>query len=603
LTGLATHWRWLCLLLILLGSFSSARAAIVLDDQQAAWTLGPHLRYLLDETKSLTPETLQQQPPAWHTSEQSNLTLGYQKAPLWITWDLQRTPTAPARWYAVFHYPLLDQIELYLYSEAQQRIVQTWKSGDHHAFADRQFRHPKFIAPLDLNVGDTYRVWVKISTEGALQIPLTLESVEHFWEVDRYRSMFEAGIYFICLAMALYNGVLFFALRDKSFLFYSLYIFFFIIGVGGLHGWASEFVGQQNPRLQDWCIIQGGLIAVACAGAFATHFMRLAQIAPRAHRFLIWQALFTLLLALALLYTPYQVASKSAAGITLISSVLMVFIAIAVWYQTRSRQAAFYCVSWLFLLVGAGLNMGSKFGLVPTTVLSEEGLRFGALFEIMVLSFALADRVNQDRKATEAAQRKVIDIQATMNAELEKQVKTRTCELEALNQILHQNSITDPLTGVFNRRHYDDVLDKEFRRAARDDQPIAVLMVDLDHFKKINDTHGHPMGDYCLKQAAETINNTVKRPPDIVARYGGEEFVVLLPNTPPTGAREVAQQILEALRALEIATHDGHRIPLTASIGIGACQAHPGQAAAELMLAADQALYRAKHGGRNRVAS
>lgn len=595
------HWfsvAFLCTLII--GQPARANTILMLD-ATTSHPVHEQLSYLIDTSDALTPQRLTEEQHVWLPGDTAHLNLGYQDHPLWIKWQMRTQAATPERWYIVIHYPLLDDIQVFLRNVGQGQIEQQWAGGDHLPFSKRQLTHPKFIMPVMLTENTTYEVLVRVSTSGAVQVPITLETPEHFWQTDRYLTIFEAGSYFICFVMALYNLVLFVYLRDKSYLFYVLYIVFFVIGFGSLRGWGGEFLFTETPHLQNVGIIQGGLIAIACAGAFATSFMRLSQISPRMHRLVLGQAALTLAMAVALIPVPYHTAIQITAGLTLLSSVNMVIIAVSVWYRTRSRQAGLYCVSWMLLLIGVGLNMSGKFGLVPVNFITEEGLRIGALLEILFLSLALADRVNQDRAATEAAQRQIIDMQASMNAELEKQVKARTRELETLNEILHQNSITDPLTGIPNRRHFDDILRKEFKRAARDDLSIAVLMVDLDHFKKINDTHGHPMGDHCLKVAAQTLNQAVKRPPDIVARYGGEEFAVLLPNTPLAGAREVAQQILEAFRALSIVTFEGHPVPVTASIGAAACTPRPGESPDALMHAADTALYRAKNDGRNQV--
>lgn len=598
---LRLHWLAIAGIFVLtLCQLARADEGLTLDAPRS-FSAAPHISYLIDNSDKLTADAIVHGEYAWQRGSQAHLNLGYQEHPLWIKWRMQTRGDAPAPWYIIIHYPLLDEIEVFLRNVDQDRIESHWQGGDHLPFSRRELAHPKFIMPVTLTDHTTYEVIMRVNTSGAVQVPVTVESPEYFWQHERYLTIFEAGSYFISLAMALYNFVLFIFLRDRSYLFYVLYIVFFVVGFGSLRGWSGEFLFPETPALQNAGIIQGGLIAIACAGLFATSFMRLSQTSPRLHRVVTGQALLALFMALALLPVPYHWAIQITAGLTLLSSVNMVFVAVNVWWRTRSRQAALYCVSWLILLIGAGLNMSGKFGLLPVNFITEEGLRIGALFEIMFLSFALADRVNQDRTATEAAQRQIIEIQASMNSELEKQVKARTQELESLNIILHQNSITDPLTGVANRRHFDDVISREFKRAARDDLSLSVLMIDLDHFKKINDSHGHPMGDHCLKQAADTISTAIKRPPDIVARYGGEEFAVLLPNTPTTGAREVAQQILDSLRALDIVTFDGHRIPLTASIGIATALPRPGDEPTALMRAADAALYRAKHGGRNRV--
>jgi diguanylate cyclase (GGDEF)-like protein len=169
--------------------------------------------------------------------------------------------------------------------------------------------------------------------------------------------------------------------------------------------------------------------------------------------------------------------------------------------------------------------------------------------------------------------------------------------------LLEQESITDHLTGGYNRRYLDRRLDEEFARARRHVQPLTVLLVDIDHFKRVNDTHGHASGDVALGHVGHLILNTA-RSTDIVARYGGDELMVIAPITPPSQALVLAERVRRRIETevLQIERTPGERvaIPMTVSVGVAALEwdmAGP----AQLIEAADRALYRAKAAGRNRV--
>jgi len=175
--------------------------------------------------------------------------------------------------------------------------------------------------------------------------------------------------------------------------------------------------------------------------------------------------------------------------------------------------------------------------------------------------------------------------------------------MKAQESALKKLAATDPLTGAFNRRGLDDALDREWRRAQRTRESLAMIMVDLDHFKDYNDFYGHPAGDECIKTVVGILRSNVRRSVDIVARYGGEEFVVLLPGTDVDGACRVGETLCTAVRTKKI-SHE--KSPLgrfvTASFGVAAVVPDRASAPALLVAAADEALYEAKHGGRNRVA-
>jgi diguanylate cyclase (GGDEF)-like protein/PAS domain S-box-containing protein len=161
--------------------------------------------------------------------------------------------------------------------------------------------------------------------------------------------------------------------------------------------------------------------------------------------------------------------------------------------------------------------------------------------------------------------------------------------------------VVDALTGIANRRRFDDAIATEWRRALRESSKLSLLLIDADHFKRYNDTYGHVRGDSCLKQIAEAALDIVLRPGDLVARYGGEEFAVILPGTDESGAKAVAEDICQAVRNRRL-PHEGNAPGIvTVSIGCATIVPQRGKTAQNLIESADQALYRAKGRGRNRV--
>lgn len=177
-----------------------------------------------------------------------------------------------------------------------------------------------------------------------------------------------------------------------------------------------------------------------------------------------------------------------------------------------------------------------------------------------------------------------------------------TRRLDEANRELIRLSSVDGLTGISNRRQFDEFLAREWSRGVRGASPMSLLMCDVDFFKQYNDHYGHPAGDECLKTVARVLKTGVHRPADMVARYGGEEFVVVLPDTDAAGAQSVAEELRAALENLAI-PHEGSSLGLvTISIGV-ACSVpqHKSGTAEQLIADADAALYLAKQAGRNQV--
>jgi diguanylate cyclase (GGDEF)-like protein/PAS domain S-box-containing protein len=180
-----------------------------------------------------------------------------------------------------------------------------------------------------------------------------------------------------------------------------------------------------------------------------------------------------------------------------------------------------------------------------------------------------------------------------------KAAEDRLAEAHARLEVL---SSQDGLTGLANRRTFDEKLEIEYRRAERGDMNIAVLMIDVDRFKSFNDRYGHPAGDKCLRRIADAIAVSVRRPGDVTARYGGEEFAVVLPGADEAGAVTVAANIQCAVKELGIEHGDSEWGVATVSIGVAASRpAASSEAPDQLLREADRALYVAKNGGRNAI--
>ncbi len=218
-------------------------------------------------------------------------------------------------------------------------------------------------------------------------------------------------------------------------------------------------------------------------------------------------------------------------------------------------------------------------------------------------------KLNQELE--QRVQERTIELSAR-NIQLSKEIHERQqameelarakAQLENSNRLLEALSVTDPLTGLANRRRFDEVLSKEFARHLRSGAELSLVMLDIDHFKAYNDSYGHVSGDICLQRIAKVIAESAVRAADIAARYGGEEFSCILPDTDLQGARAIAEKIRLGINRLVIA-HDSSTTAdfVSASFGVASVTCQVGMSTSDLIALADKMLYKAKEEGRNRV--
>jgi len=274
----------------------------------------------------------------------------------------------------------------------------------------------------------------------------------------------------------------------------------------------------------------------------------------------------------------------------------------------RQRSAYFFLGAFLLLALGAMTNALRAIGLVPANLFTTNAMQAGSALEMLLLAFALADRFNEMRREKASIQQKLLEAQTTLinnlkqsEQVLEQRVEERTSELQVLNQKLAAQSMTDGLTDIANRRHFDEVLASEWQRAQRGGQPLTLAMLDVDWFKAYNDHFGHLAGDECLRHVARVLGASVGREGDLVARYGGEEFAFLAPATGDAGVVEVAHKIQTALHKLALQHPCSPFGFVTVSIGVAAMVPGPQDTPDLLVRRTDEALYRAKAEGRNRI--
>lgn len=587
--------RQLLPLLVLLLGLQPAQA-VVLQDGMAPLQPGRQLAFMLDTQGQLSP---QQAMSATHAANyrpvsQQTANFGYQRGAVWLRLEVENRSTQ-REWLIGVNYPQIDWLDCYLLSP--DGTLRQQYAGDKRPFGMRPLPHRHFHFRLDLPPGQRTTVYLRAQSGGTLLLPVQLLTPWQLQGLDHHQLLLSGIFIGTLLAMLLYNLLLFFSLREKTYLYYVLYIGSFGLAQATLYGYGSEYLWPAHP-LNDLALPLATSLTGVFLGLFSRRFLELGSQWPAAERVInIFIGLFAVT-AICTLFLDYQLVIKVAIGASLIGPAALFLIGARLWYGGY-RPARYFLVAFAVLLLGFLANGLTSFNLTPDNLLSDYGMPVGSMLEITLLSFALAHRLKLAREDNER-------LQQQHAAELEQRVASRTRALDQAlhdltqaNQQLQRLTVHDALTGLKNRQFFDQHLQHTWRQALRWQQPLGLLMIDIDYFKRVNDSHGHPAGDEALRRIAKVIAGCLRRPGDEAIRYGGEEFAVILPHTDGEGISYLAECIRSRATQLQF-VWEGQAIFLSVSIGAALILPQAGHETQQLVQQADQLLYQAKQGGRNR---
>ena len=372
------------------------------------------------------------------------------------------------------------------------------------------------------------------------------------------------------------------------------------------------YLAELFPAL-SWSVIvrveyTSMLVAVGCAWAFVRGLFP-DEVPALLPRFFGGACALFVLCVLLLPVSLYTQLLPGMQLVILISALLAPVLVMRALLAGREGAGLFLVGLLAIALTAAHDVLLNVYRTLPTSALFAGNLYLlpvGQLVFMLLQTTLLALRASRAFAELETAK---IDLEETRDAvetyarELEKRVAERTAALQDLALELERHARIDGLTGIGNRRFFDEQLDSAWGDHLRRDSELALILVDVDHFKRFNDALGHVEGDAALRAVADVLDLTASRPRDVVARYGGEELAVILPDTGETGACHLAEEMRAAIEDLAIGHPESEFGVVTASIGVAALRPSATHAAEHLVQLADAALYRAKAGGRNRVAT
>lgn len=551
----ARFWRTLattCLWLTLATTAAAAPPAQLGPGDQELDLL-PHLSVLEDPGKSLQLDDLLQSDGARRFAPLGDRTasFGYSRSAWWLRASVTNTSDQPRDMMLRQSYVLLDYFDLYVVH--QGRVLKRWTTGDTLPYSTRPIPHRDYLFPLTIKPGQTLDIYLRARSDGPVNATLGLYSPEALVPALGAEQLALGALFGSFVLLALCTALLYGFVRDEAFAYYLCYVLCYGGYMAVFNGIAQQHLWPETPSL--WGV--GQVVLLMLALHFLLLFSRSLLRAKGRSRWLdrAFLVLQTVILAL-MLAAPFVSYGKLVQPITfaVATSVFMVVAIGITGLKARQAAAGYFLLAWSVFLVGVLLYLAKSVGLLPHTWLTQYGFQIGTIFEFVLLSVALGIRVKEIRA----------------------------------------QSRTDSLTGLANRSRYDELVEQAFAQARAAGTTLGLLVIDVDHFKRVNDTHGHAVGDRVLEGVAESLRRQL--PAQAVAsRYGGEEFVVLVPRTDAASLMALA----EALRRAIAESSPG--IPVTASVGAASTADHAFADPRGLFRAADEALYAAKRTGRDRV--
>lgn len=579
-------------LLVACGFFCSASWAftIKVDAGFEHSNLGKGLQYTASDASQLSAAQISAV-RNWQTVAGKQVNFGFSDHAYLLKFTIENTSQQTQNLVLDIGNIYLDYIDLLVLDE-HGNLVDQARLGDRVPANERSVHHAQYLHHLSAKPNQSLTVVMRVESSSAISVPLTLWQRNTFIEYDFKRTV-SFGLFFgILIMLGLYHSVISLLMRDISLFYYATFIFSILVvfllreGVVSAFIWPDAAFGTESANIIA--------VGTACWGIsfFTSKILLLKNAMPTMDKLLKFFSLSNLIPGLLVGVIDYGLLIRISLSLALVLTILYV-IALTQRVREKYPAAKHLITASCFAVIGITAAILTVLGVLPVNAISQVGIYGCITLMGLFYSLSISYRMNLDRALREEAQGKLAN-------RLDELVREQTDELESIHNQLKTISITDGLTQLYNRRHLDNVFVVEYNRAYREGSPLSVLLLDIDHFKQLNDNHGHGFGDLCLVTAGKLLNKIARRPCDIAARYGGEEFVLLLPDTDFDGAYHMARRIKQAFAEQEVAEGDVSTV-ISVSIGVASEVPERKDQQEALLKRADQWLYKAKQNGRNRI--
>lgn len=589
-------------------------------------SLRKNLEFFADESREIGLEELVEgfYAEQFKALDLSSSGQGYTQDWLWYRVELHNEELETLKLIVEIRYPIIDYIEGYLVESlpegenAALTIIQSFSVGDRYGYYDRPIETPYFTQPLNFSENKVW-LYLKVRTSSSVALPIYIGGYDSYIADTVYRQWGLGILYGIAIALIFYNVVLFISLKDPVHLYYALFTTGLFMYFACIDGYAYK-LWPNSIEWQTKAYIYIVYVTLFFSVLFSRRFLGINRNLD-AYYHSTNGLLF--LCAFSVSATPFLEEVYAS----LIMSLCIFIVTIYLFFLgiRRMRDGApmsdFYVVIWGSMLVITLFSVISSFGYLFVFEQIQGVMKAISVVQLVFLSIVVGYKLNAMRykqiraeqharrfsQEARKAEKELLGSQIESNKLLENRVLERTLQLEEalenlsdLNEKLTRLSEIDSLTGLYNRRKLELEYDRIIESVKGSDEVIGFLFVDIDHFKRFNDTYGHEVGDECLRQVSTMMRRFSEKYALISGRLGGEEFVLLDQKSNALRLQEIAEKFRAAI-AREKFLHRGHELNVTVSIG-GYLPSPSNQLNRSfVMREADDALYQAKESGRNCV--
>jgi diguanylate cyclase (GGDEF)-like protein len=590
-------------LLFMLSLFSSSQAfaSLQLSDEMSGLPITANTHVIEDPQRQLTiDDILRKDWSEFQLQKTDTKTVqGVSASAWWVMFEVDNQTDSTIDWILEAVYTHTDYIDLYLINEKGE--VTTTLTGDKRPFDSRPISSESYAFPLSAAPHTHEKIVVRFAYDSTGMIELLLRG----WDANAFQKyqtqsnylfggLFGAGLFVIVFTLIIHIPT-----RLPAYYWYLAYLIFVLGNCLANTGLGYRFIWHDSAFLTDSAHILASSLSFIFAIQFNRAFLQTKQFMPRADRFL--QALLVIAIIAGLSYIfDYRSISVKLLLLTGILLGIMPLIGLWAWKVLKRSDARWYVLAWTVWSLALFVLVGRLLGVVEMSDTVLWTSRMGFLLETVLLSFALIDRINVLQQEKLTAEENLIHSLERVNNSLEEKVLERTIDLEEAKREAESMAETDVLTGGGNRRFFFSRGESALEMIKRLGYPLTLVMVDIDHFKKINDSYGHAAGDRVIKYVADLTQKRL-RATDIFGRIGGEEFAFLLMGSGLEEALKLSELLRKEIEAAVVESPQG-AISFTASFGVTTVIPQDSDLDASLHRA-DEALYQAKHNGRNRVES